>query len=484
MGPLATLLGLDPSEFASRRITASYRVGRVSRALGPGGTGGEVPAEVAEAVGCISDAATAASTYQALAALESGAAAAAATADGSDGGGSGSVGGRALAAAYLKAGLAVLDAAPSPVPASASKSATAAAVAEAEERAGVRQGLARELGLLAGGECLGRFAAICSAVATDRGGLVGAGSSGSSGSSSSITPYAPLLAALPPLLLDPAAALSRLLELSVCACWDAQMAALSLGKFPPTTSPNNTSNNKDANTTSTAAPSPSCLVAAQSPFVPAVVALVASLRAAVFDWVQAWAGMAERGGGSSSGSSSSSSGSAAAALAGMGPAALEACRLALIGRLLADTNAASTSAPSGADQSHLPSIGQGWGLGGSGLGQARGAGAPSASERRRREDVFVAFSIAVLVAMSPDPEAGEGEGEGADYVEQLRTVADGRGRAMRRLTARSRFRAAQALFFLCLPAASAAATAAGGGVASGGRLFLFCLSGLQEARLG
>lgn len=420
-----------------------------------------MPAEIAEAVGCIPDAATAASTYQALAAMESGSAAAAASGGGD--GGSGSPGGRALAAAYLRAGLFVLDAAPSAVPPSTSKVATAAAAAEAEERAVVRRGLARELGLLVGGECVSRLATICGSVAP--------GGEGVTPSGIPSTPYAPLLAALPPLLLDPASVLPRLLELSVCACWDAQMAALSLGKFPPATSLS-INTNTNTNTTTTGAPSPACLVAVQSPFVPTVVALVASLRAAVAEWVEAWAGVAERGG------TTSSSAAPSSAAAGMSPAALEACRLALIGRLLADTNAAST--PGSSEQSNTSSIGQGWGL-----GQARSAGAPSAAERRRREDVFVAFSIAVLVAMGPEPGAGEGpvEGGGSDYVEQLRTVADGRGRSMRRLTARSRFRAAQALFFLCLPPAIAGA-GTGGGVGEGGRLFLFCLAGLQEARLG
>jgi hypothetical protein len=75
---------------------------------------------------------------------------------------------------------------------------------------------------------------------------------------------------------------------------------------------------------------------------------------------------------------------------------------------------------------------------------------PTPAEMRRREDLYLAFSIAVLI--------GSCSSQKQAYIAQLETVIRGNGvRAMRRLTARSRYRSSLALKLLSLPSSSPSA---------------------------
>ncbi|KAJ1440254.1 hypothetical protein B484DRAFT_476719 [Ochromonadaceae sp. CCMP2298] len=174
---------------------------------------------------------------------------------------------------------------------------------------------------------------------------------------------------------------------------------------------------------------------------------------------------------------------------------LELLRHSLVGRMLSDVDSnGHNGAANSHDASTAGAIGtQGALLGGGRADPRRGFWGedstynPSAVERRRREDLYLSLSIAVLVLT-----CGESAQRQA-YTVQLDSVLRGRGiRVMRRLTARSKYRAVQALLFL-EPAPGMGAVGAGGADAGEAeahrqellrfKSYVYCLAEMQEIRL-
>lgn len=113
------------------------------------------------------------------------------------------------------------------------------------------------------------------------------------------------------------------------------------------------------------------------------------------------------------------------------------------------------------------------------------------SELRRREDIFLSFSISVLISSCDSIEVR------SSYITQLNTVYRGQSiRSMRRLTSRSKFRAIQAINFLNIGNEyELLSTITGDKLCVDNindssllkldklKLYLYCLSELQELRL-
>lgn len=160
---------------------------------------------------------------------------------------------------------------------------------------------------------------------------------------------------------------------------------------------------------------------------------------------------------------------------------LELSRHNMIGKMLSDVE---TSAQGGAAGDRDASTASTAGLFAAGQAAAKkgfwgGADeatySPSSAEQRRREDVFLALSISVLVLTCASTAQRQA------YFAQLDSVIRGKGvRVMRRLTARSKYRAAQSLFYLQSATLNSAAAMT---ELTSYKSYLYCLSELQEIRL-
>lgn len=166
---------------------------------------------------------------------------------------------------------------------------------------------------------------------------------------------------------------------------------------------------------------------------------------------------------------------------------LESIRHGLLSKLLADSDAgtASTSGSTRAAAGAMvhPSskaLGGLWSI------TVASSLQLSSAEIRRREDVFLGFGLAALIKSCEDSSVR------LTYANQMEAVARGKGsKTSRKLTARSRLRAAVALSFLGESAGSSSSQSAALTVAdsclgmslSVVRSYLYCLSELQEIRL-
>ena len=125
---------------------------------------------------------------------------------------------------------------------------------------------------------------------------------------------------------------------------------------------------------------------------------------------------------------------------------LEACRQGLVGRALADVDSAAilsaNSSSSRSGKSARVASRGGRAVCGALARAGTAAFGASARDLRRRRDCYLSFHLCALLASSAAPAVG---------AEQLDALARGRAaRSIRRLTARSKLRAAQALRFLPL----------------------------------
>jgi len=273
--------------------------------------------------------------------------------------------------------------------------------------------------------------------------------------------------------------LPRLLEVGAAVCWDLHLAALSEGQgfcCPPLSSLG--SSGSPIGEGLVLPSGPSILDVLRAPLPPKACDLISGLRRLTLALARQWRELD---------ATDQAQGDAFAEM-----------RQALVGKLLSDVDAGGGGIGSGGSSS------SGLGVGGPGQGSVAAAAAwaspsatpllqPTAAERRRCDDAYRAMCVSVFASCSGQEEGqGQDESDGAElaaHEEQLEAVALGRGpRSMRRLSARSRLRAAQALIWLPAPPQAQAQakakpqdkTKAG---ARGLRDFLLCLAELQETRL-
>lgn len=269
-------------------------------------------------------------------------------------------------------------------------------------------------------------------------------------------------------LMSPALLLARLLEVTAAVCWDIQLLALGRGIGGRSTCP-------------TSLPAGiTILDILHSSLVPSVCEVVQRAKEITLDLAAHWEELSPCQDHKDENRSSAS---------------LEGVRQALIGKLLSDVD--QTHASGGSSAQAGPSRGLWAWPSTTGLLQ------PTTAERRRREDIHLSFNVAVLVASSPGYYESTttaastvtlpGKAAESTYISQLVAVALGKGvRAMRRLTGRSRLRASQALHFLhefdltkieSVGTATSTSTELSCTRAVVHRDFLYCLAGLQETRL-
>jgi hypothetical protein len=162
---------------------------------------------------------------------------------------------------------------------------------------------------------------------------------------------------------------------------------------------------------------------------------------------------------------------------------LESIRHSMIGKFLSDVDNNNTNSKTSSNSSNTTTL---WGG-----GNSTSSLICTLSELRRREDVFLSFSISVLISSCDSIETR------SSYITQLNTVYRGQSvKSMRRLTSRSKFRAIQAINFLNIGNEyELLSTITGDKLYVDNfndssllkldqlKLYLYCLSELQELRL-